>query len=146
MNSCLFLLLGSAPCAPVILSVTQVNSSTVQVFWTPTNTQANYSIIAEGQTDSLSCSSGGTSCYMSVTCGSTYEVSAYATTEAGQSLPSYAIPLETGAVKDIWRLKLQLKTVIRPPVKVLFLIQIFHKWSLTEQEFFKQYFLLHFFF
>nr|XP_021323692.1 fibronectin type III domain-containing protein 7 isoform X1 [Danio rerio] len=86
----------TAPCAPVILSVTQVNSSTVQVFWTPTNTQANYSIIAEGQTDSLSCSSSGTSCYMSVTCGSMYEVSAYATTTAGLSLPSYAVPLETG--------------------------------------------------
>ncbi|XDV27992.1 hypothetical protein PO909_031420 [Leuciscus waleckii] len=86
----------TAPCAPVILNVTQVNSSTVEVFWTATNTQANYSVISAGHTDSLTCSSSGTSCYISVSCGSVYEVSAYATTAAGQSLPSYSIPLETG--------------------------------------------------
>lgn len=91
----------SAPCAPVILNVTQVNSSTVEVFWTATNTQANYSVIATGHTDALTCSSSGTSCYLSMSCGSVYEVSAYATTTAGQSLPSYSVPLETGAVRKM---------------------------------------------
>lgn len=102
----ILLICVSAPCAPVILNVTQVNSSTVEVFWTATNTQANYSVISAGHTDSLTCSSSGTSCYISVSCGSIYEVSAYATTAAGQSLPSYSIPLETGAVmkmENIWR-------------------------------------------
>ncbi|XP_016147370.1 uncharacterized protein [Sinocyclocheilus grahami] len=61
-----------------------------------TNTEANYTVIAMGLTDTLTCSSSGTSCYISVSCGSTYDVSTYATTTAGQSLPSYSIPLETG--------------------------------------------------
>ncbi|XP_067309402.1 fibronectin type III domain-containing protein 7 [Pseudorasbora parva] len=86
----------TAPCPPVILNVTQVNSSMVEVFWTATNTQANYSVIAIGHTDTLTCSSGSTSCYISVPCGSVYEVSAFATTAAGESLPSYSVPLETG--------------------------------------------------
>ncbi|XP_051557588.1 fibronectin type III domain-containing protein 7-like [Myxocyprinus asiaticus] len=86
----------TAPCTPEILNVTQVNSSIVQVFWTAVNTQANYSVTAMGHTDSLSCSSSGTSCYISnVPCGATYEISAYAISAAGQSLPSYTIPLET---------------------------------------------------
>ncbi len=100
MKLSLFLFL-SAPCAPVILNVTQVNSSTVEVFWMTTNTEANYTVIAMGLSHLLTCSSSGTSCYISVSCGSTYDVSAYATTTAGQSLPSYSIPLETGAVMKI---------------------------------------------
>lgn len=61
-----------------------------------TNTEANYTVIAMGPSNLLTCSSSSTSCYISVSCGSTYDVSAYATTTAGQSLPSYSIPLETG--------------------------------------------------
>ncbi|KAK9980103.1 hypothetical protein ABG768_013500 [Culter alburnus] len=95
-NTCSAHTRRTAPCAPVILNVTQVNSSTVEVFWTATNTQANYSVIAMGHNDGVTCSSSGTSCYLSISCGSVYEVSAYATTTAGQSLPSYSIPLETG--------------------------------------------------
>uniref|UniRef100_A0A672RTI3 Fibronectin type III domain containing 7 n=1 Tax=Sinocyclocheilus grahami TaxID=75366 RepID=A0A672RTI3_SINGR len=95
-NTCSAHTRRTAPCAPLILNVTQVNSSTVEVFWMATNTEANYTVIAMGLTDTLTCSSSGTSCYISVSCGSTYDVSTYATTTAGQSLPSYSIPLETG--------------------------------------------------
>ncbi|XP_050948089.1 LOW QUALITY PROTEIN: fibronectin type III domain-containing protein 7 [Labeo rohita] len=95
-NTCSAHTRRTAPCAPVMLNVTQVGSSTMEVFWIATNTEANYSVTAMGLSDSLTCSSSGTSCYISVSCGSTYEVSAYATTTAGQSLPSYSIPLETG--------------------------------------------------
>ncbi|KAK2900553.1 hypothetical protein Q8A67_008668 [Cirrhinus molitorella] len=95
-NTCSAHTRRTAPCAPVMLNVTQVNSSTVEVFWMATNTEANYTVTAISLSDSLTCSSSGTSCYISVSCGSTYEVSAYATTPAGRSLPSYSIPLETG--------------------------------------------------
>ncbi|TRY81827.1 hypothetical protein DNTS_000530, partial [Danionella cerebrum] len=95
-NTCSMHTRQTAPCAPVLFNVTQLNASMVQVFWSSTNTHANTSVMAVGQTDQVTCSSSGTSCNLSVSCGSTYEVSAVASSAAGQSLPSYSLPLEIG--------------------------------------------------
>ncbi|KAI7809502.1 fibronectin type III domain-containing protein 7 [Triplophysa rosa] len=96
-NTCVPHTRRTAPCAPEIQNVTQVDSSTVQVSWTSANTQANYTVLAMSRTDDFSCSSTGTSCTISnVTCGATYDISTTAFTEAGRSLPSYSVPLETG--------------------------------------------------
>ncbi|XP_026998952.2 fibronectin type III domain-containing protein 7 [Tachysurus fulvidraco] len=87
----------TAPCAPEILNITQVNSSDVQVSWRAPNKQANYTVNAFGIVSNLTCSSTSTSCSITnLPCGSTYEISIYATTTVGSSLPSYSIPMETG--------------------------------------------------
>lgn len=92
----------SAPCAPEILNLTQVSSSAVQVLWRATNKQANYTVNAFGNSKTLTCSSTGTSCDITnLPCGTTYEVSMYATTIVGRSLPSYTIELETGRVLNL---------------------------------------------
>lgn len=90
---------STAPCAPEILSLTQINPSGVRVSWTAPNRQANYTVRAVGSAGTLTCWSSGTSCDISsLPCGARYEVSAYATSIAGQSLPSYSASLETGTV------------------------------------------------
>ncbi|KAI4885461.1 hypothetical protein NFI96_014413, partial [Prochilodus magdalenae] len=87
----------TAPCSPEILNITQMNSSAVQVLWRGPNRQATYTVKAVASGSTLTCSSSGTSCDVTdLPCGTTYEVSAYANTSAGQSLPSYSVPLETG--------------------------------------------------
>ncbi|KAI1891493.1 hypothetical protein AGOR_G00144380 [Albula goreensis] len=87
----------TAPCTPQNLSITQTNVSCVNVSWSASNEQANYTVNVVGRTDSHTCHSTGTSCQVShLLCGSTYEVSAFASTSVGLSLPSYTIPLETG--------------------------------------------------
>ncbi|KAM9439613.1 fibronectin type III domain-containing protein 7, partial [Clarias gariepinus] len=96
-NSCTAQMQETAPCAPEILNLTQVSSSAVQVLWRATNKQANYTVNAFGNSKTLTCSSTGTSCDITnLPCGTTYEVSMYATTIVGRSLPSYTIELETG--------------------------------------------------
>ncbi|XP_055057194.2 fibronectin type III domain-containing protein 7 [Misgurnus anguillicaudatus] len=96
-NTCSAHTRQTAPCAPEIQNVTQVNSSTVQVSWNSTNTRANYSVLAVSTTGSLTCTSTGMSCFLSnLPCGTKYQISAYASTTAAQSLPSYTFPLETG--------------------------------------------------
>ncbi|KAK3534498.1 hypothetical protein QTP86_016577 [Hemibagrus guttatus] len=86
-----------APCAPEILNLTQVSSSDVHVLWRAPNKQANYTVIAFGSAGNRTCSSTTTSCSITnLPCGATYEVSVYATTTVGSSLPSYSIPMETG--------------------------------------------------
>lgn len=92
----------SAPCAPEILNLTQVNSTAVQVLWRATNKQATYTVKAFGSASTLTCSSTNTSCGIkNLLCGSSYEVSVYATTTVGHSLPSYSIAMETGKVLKI---------------------------------------------
>ncbi|XP_046733071.1 fibronectin type III domain-containing protein 7 [Silurus meridionalis] len=96
-NTCTPNIQETAPCSPEALNLTQVNSSTVQVHWRDTNKQANYTVNAFGNASTLTCSSTSTSCsIINLPCGATYEVSAYATTIVGRSLPSYSITLETG--------------------------------------------------
>ncbi|CAB1317135.1 unnamed protein product [Coregonus sp. 'balchen'] len=87
----------TAPCSPEILSVSQINSSSnVSVLYTASNTlNTNYTITAVGLTNTHTCQSLSTSCQLTQL--STYDVTAYASTAVGQSLPSYSVPLETGA-------------------------------------------------
>ncbi|XP_071783006.2 fibronectin type III domain-containing protein 7 [Centroberyx gerrardi] len=88
----------TAPCAPEILNVTQISSSTVRVLFNSPNTpNTNYTITAVGRTDTHTCHTQSSSCELTqVPCGTTYEVMAVASTAVGRSLPSYNMPLETG--------------------------------------------------
>ncbi|XP_034153636.1 fibronectin type III domain-containing protein 7 isoform X2 [Pangasianodon hypophthalmus] len=96
-NTCTPKTQETAPCAPEILNLTQVSRSAVQVSWRATNKQANYTVNAFGSASTLTCSSTNTSCGITnLPCGDTYEVSVYATTTVGHSLPSYSITMETG--------------------------------------------------
>lgn len=85
---------------PEITGVSQTNtsSSSVLVSWTSDNTVANYTVSVIGTVgDAHVCHSSGSSCLVSnLPCGSVYEVSAIASTSAGESMPSYTVPLETG--------------------------------------------------
>ncbi|XP_035277198.1 fibronectin type III domain-containing protein 7-like [Anguilla anguilla] len=86
----------TAPCSPEILSVSQINATSVNISWSSTNRGANYVVKLTGSRDMESCQSRGTSCkILNLPCGTVYEVTAIATTSAGNSLPSYAVPLET---------------------------------------------------
>ncbi|XP_028832145.1 fibronectin type III domain-containing protein 7 isoform X2 [Denticeps clupeoides] len=86
----------TAPCAPEILNITQKALSHYTIQWSAANTQANYTVSVAGQVDTRTCQSRGTFCEVpDLPCGTSYEVSAYATTAAGRSLPSYSVPLET---------------------------------------------------
>ncbi|XP_016113661.1 fibronectin type III domain-containing protein 7-like [Sinocyclocheilus grahami] len=89
----------TAPCMPEITSVSQTNtsSSSVLVSWTSDNTVANYTVSVIGSVgDTHVCHSNDSSCLVSnLPCGSVYEVSAIASTSAGESMPSYTVPLET---------------------------------------------------
>lgn len=96
----LFSLFRKAPCMPKITGVSQTNtsSSSVLVSWTSDNTVANYTVSVMGTVGNTHiCHSNGSSCLVSnLPCGSVYEVSAIASTSAGESMPSYTVPLETG--------------------------------------------------
>ncbi|XP_041951856.1 fibronectin type III domain-containing protein 7 [Alosa sapidissima] len=95
-NTCRAHTQETAPCAPEILNITQTSESGVLVQWSAANTEANYTVSAVGRTDSFSCHSTGTACEITgLPCGATYELSAYARTTAGRSLPSYSHTLET---------------------------------------------------
>ncbi|XP_061695654.1 fibronectin type III domain-containing protein 7 [Syngnathoides biaculeatus] len=88
----------TAPCSPEILNVTQFNQSSYRVqFTTPNGQNTDYTIIATGRYDTHTCHGRKSSCDITqLPCGSTYEVTAVATTTAGQSLPGYSNILETG--------------------------------------------------
>lgn len=86
----------TAPCSPEILAVAQGNASSVNVSFSTPNRAAIYTVSVTGGADSHSCQSSGASCTVpDLPCGSTYEVSAVASTAAGQSTPSFTVPLET---------------------------------------------------
>lgn len=93
---------AAAPCAPEILSMTQTNSSIYRVLFTTPNTlNTNYTITAIGRYDIHTCNARNNSCELTqLPCGSTYEVTAVATTSVGRSLPGYSKPLETGMIKS----------------------------------------------
>ncbi|XP_048845081.1 fibronectin type III domain-containing protein 7-like [Brienomyrus brachyistius] len=87
----------TAPCSPEILNIMQTNVSSVNISWSISNNDANYLVNVVGQSDSRSCQSSGSFCEVSnLTCGSVYEITAFANTSVGQSLPSYSVNLETG--------------------------------------------------
>ncbi|XP_055962535.1 fibronectin type III domain-containing protein 7 [Sorex fumeus] len=87
----------TAPCSPEIKNVSKDEFSMVNVFWRPTNAEATYTVTAQGEKGLYRCSSAGESCALhGLPCGSVFSVTAVAETQAGQSLPSYSVPLETG--------------------------------------------------
>lgn len=69
----------------------------INVHWRSTNEGATYTVTAQGKKGLFQCSSTGETCRMGgLPCGSMFSVTAVAETQAGKSLPSYSVPLETG--------------------------------------------------
>lgn len=86
----------TGPCSPRILNITKVNPTTVNITWQQNNIDATYKVFVFGKAGMRYCNSSGCSCAIAnLPCGSTFSVSAVATTTEGSSLPSYSIPLET---------------------------------------------------
>ncbi|XP_061883602.1 fibronectin type III domain-containing protein 7-like isoform X1 [Entelurus aequoreus] len=86
----------TAPCMPTNMQLNQKNSSCVTVSWTENNRAATSSVSAVGVEGTHTCISSGSSCDLTgLPCGSIYDVTAVATSAAGQSLPSYSETLET---------------------------------------------------
>ncbi|KAF7484845.1 Hypothetical predicted protein [Marmota monax] len=68
----------------------------IHVHWRSTNDDATYTVTAQGEKGLYQCSSTGESCTLGdLPCGSVFSVTAVAETQAGWSLPSYSMPLET---------------------------------------------------
>lgn len=82
----------------------QTNSSTYRVFFSSPNTpNTNYTVTAIGHYDKHTCQTKDNSCELTqLPCGSTYDVTAVATTKVGRSLPGFSKTLETG-IKNIER-------------------------------------------
>uniref|UniRef100_A0A3Q3K3U0 Fibronectin type-III domain-containing protein n=1 Tax=Monopterus albus TaxID=43700 RepID=A0A3Q3K3U0_MONAL len=86
----------TAPCMPENLIVNLSNSSYIGVSWAATNRAATYTVTAVGDDGKHNCTTPGNSCVLTdLHCGSKYEISAIASSAAGQSLPSYSDFVET---------------------------------------------------
>ncbi|CAO2599774.1 Fibronectin type III domain-containing protein 7, partial [Lemmus lemmus] len=86
----------TAPCSPEIKNISKDAFSTINVHWRSTNEGATYTVTAQGKKGLFQCSSTGETCMIGgLPCGSIFSVSAVAETQAGKSLPSYSVPLET---------------------------------------------------
>nr|XP_008113264.2 PREDICTED: fibronectin type III domain-containing protein 7 [Anolis carolinensis] len=95
-TSCASKPVATAPCRPEILSVSKDAISVISVYWHANNDEAAYTVTAKGAAGKWHCESSGSSCTIrNLPCGSSFSVSVVARTEAGQSLPSYSVPLET---------------------------------------------------
>lgn len=69
----------------------------IHVHWRSGNDGATYTVTARGEDGLYRCRSTGQSCALAgLPCGSVFSVTAVAETQAGRSLPSYSVPLETG--------------------------------------------------
>ncbi|NWT33602.1 FNDC7 protein, partial [Cardinalis cardinalis] len=87
---------ATAPCSPEIKNISKEGLSVISVQWQPNNEEAIYVVTARGEAGLWHCTSTRNSCsLMDLPCGSAFSVSAIARSPAGQSLPSYSIPLET---------------------------------------------------
>ncbi|NWU36078.1 FNDC7 protein, partial [Hylia prasina] len=87
---------ATAPCSPEIKNISKEGLSVVSVQWQPNNEEATYVVTARGEAGLWHCTSTRNSCtLMDLPCGSAFSVSAIARSPAGQSFPSYSIPLET---------------------------------------------------
>ncbi|XP_018767654.2 fibronectin type III domain-containing protein 7 isoform X2 [Serinus canaria] len=87
---------ATAPCSPEIKNISKEGLSVISVQWQPINEEAMYVVTARGEAGLWHCTSTRNSCtLMDLPCGSAFSVSAIARSPAGQSLPSYSIPLET---------------------------------------------------
>ncbi|XP_056354174.1 fibronectin type III domain-containing protein 7 isoform X1 [Oenanthe melanoleuca] len=88
--------MATAPCSPEIKNISKEGVSVISVQWQPNNEEATYVVTARGEAGLWHCTSTRNSCtLMDLPCGSAFSVSAIARSPAGQSLPSYSIPLET---------------------------------------------------
>ncbi|NWY76895.1 FNDC7 protein, partial [Erithacus rubecula] len=88
--------LATAPCSPEIKNISKEGISVISVQWQPNNEEATYIVTARGEAGLWHCTSTRNSCtLMDLPCGSAFSISAIARSPAGQSLPSYSIPLET---------------------------------------------------
>ncbi|NXH32829.1 FNDC7 protein, partial [Myiagra hebetior] len=86
----------TAPCSPEIKNISKEGLSVIRVLWQSNNEEATYVVTARGEAGLWHCTSTGNSCtLMDLPCGSAFSVSAVARSPAGQSLPSYSVPLET---------------------------------------------------
>nr|KAF6413225.1 fibronectin type III domain containing 7 [Molossus molossus] len=95
-TSCASRFVTTAPCSPEIKSVSKDAFSVIHVHWRSSNDGATYTVTARGEEGLYRCSSMGQSCTLGgLPCGSLFSVTAVAETQAGQSLPSYSVPLET---------------------------------------------------
>ncbi|XP_062353219.1 fibronectin type III domain-containing protein 7 isoform X3 [Cinclus cinclus] len=95
-TSCAPQYVATAPCSPEIKNISKEGVSVISVQWQPNNEEATYVVTARGEAGLWHCTSTRNSCtLMDLPCGSAFSVSAIARSPAGQSLPSYSIPLET---------------------------------------------------
>nr|XP_056700705.1 fibronectin type III domain-containing protein 7 [Euleptes europaea] len=95
-TSCASKHVATAPCSPEIISVSKDTLSVINVHWLANNDEAIYTVTAKGEAGMWDCTSTGNSCTLhNLPCGSLFSISAVASTEAGRSLPSYSVPLET---------------------------------------------------
>uniref|UniRef100_A0A8D2NTW4 Fibronectin type III domain containing 7 n=1 Tax=Zosterops lateralis melanops TaxID=1220523 RepID=A0A8D2NTW4_ZOSLA len=95
-TSCAPQSVATAPCSPEIKNISKEGLSIVSVQWQPNNEEATYVVTARGEAGLWHCTSTRNSCtLMDLPCGSAFSVSAIARSPAGQSFPSYSIPLET---------------------------------------------------
>ncbi|MBZ3888656.1 Fibronectin type III domain-containing protein 7, partial [Sciurus carolinensis] len=95
-TSCRSRFITTGPCSPEIINISKDAFSTIHVHWRSTNDDATYTVTAQGEKGLYQCSSTGESCTMGgLPCGSVFSVTAVAETQAGWSLPSYSMPLET---------------------------------------------------
>ncbi|KAM6066200.1 fibronectin type III domain-containing protein 7 isoform 2-T3 [Chlamydotis macqueenii] len=86
----------TAPCSPEIKNISKEALSVISVHWQSNNEEATYIVTARGEAGLWHCASSGNSCTLiNLPCGSAFSVSAIARSAAGQSLPSYSVPLET---------------------------------------------------
>ncbi|XP_064003177.1 fibronectin type III domain-containing protein 7 [Pogoniulus pusillus] len=95
-TSCAAKYVATAPCSPEIKNISKEAHSVISVHWHSNNEEATYTVTARGEAGLWHCTSPGNSCTLiNLPCGSAFSVSAIARSPAGQSLPSYSVPLET---------------------------------------------------
>ncbi|NWV77207.1 FNDC7 protein, partial [Dasyornis broadbenti] len=95
-TSCAPQYVATAPCSPEIKNISKEGLSVISVHWQSNNEEATYVVTARGEAGLWQCMNTGNSCsLMDLPCGSSFSVSAIARSPAGQSLPSYSVPLET---------------------------------------------------
>ncbi|XP_034293285.1 fibronectin type III domain-containing protein 7 isoform X1 [Pantherophis guttatus] len=86
----------TAPCSPEILNISKDTLSIISVYWHARSDGAMYTVTVKGEAGKWYCTSSGNSCSIhNLPCGSLFFINAVASTEAGYSLPSYSVPLET---------------------------------------------------
>ncbi|XP_010713957.1 fibronectin type III domain-containing protein 7 isoform X6 [Meleagris gallopavo] len=95
-TSCASKYVTTAPCSPEIKNISKEALSVISVHWQSNNEEATYIVTARGEAGLWHCTSSGNSCTLiNLPCGSAFSVSVIARSPAGQSLPSYSVPLET---------------------------------------------------